>query len=87
MTGGFNSHELLDELSRKGAVNLFGHVDGSWSARLKYPAPEGIIAEAQSGYGHTTHTAALLQLKKRMGTLGDIVKGERADNVKRISAR
>ena len=65
--------EMLDELAKIGRPRLHRCDDGSWSASIKFPAPDGVTAEVRSNFDHPTHRAALECVIDRIGGLRSMV--------------
>lgn len=61
--------EMLDALARVGFPHLIRFDDGTWSASVKLPTPEGVTLEVKSGFKHPTHESALIQLIARLGSI------------------
>lgn len=73
MQGFERTGELLAKLSAIGAPILTQFEDGCWSARVKFPAPEGVTADVRSDFKHGTPEEALQVCIDRLGGLQDMI--------------
>lgn len=64
--------EMLDALSTIGQPSLSKMEDGTWYAKIKFPAPDGVTASVDSGFKHPTHRSALDRLVKRLRGLQEV---------------
>jgi hypothetical protein len=70
-----NTDEMLDYLSQFGRPWVCRNADGSWSASLDLPAPDGCTAEIKSWPGpkHKTHRDALTAVISRLGVMRGVL--------------
>lgn len=68
-------YSILMELAGMGAVGLRKFDDGCWHANVKFPAPQGVTAEASSDFKHKTPLDALTCLSARLGGLRAMIAG------------
>lgn len=59
------TEELMDCLSEMGSLSLSRMDDGRWWARLKFPTPKGITAQAESEF-QPSYYEALRELAERV---------------------
>jgi hypothetical protein len=76
---GQTAHLSLDALFQQargfGLVNIYTHEDGSYSAKIKFPTVSGTTLEANSGYNHTTPSAALIAALEKTEEIKKHFKG------------
>ncbi len=65
--------ETLNRLSALGQMSMYKHKDGTWSANLELPAPDGVTAKIASDFRHKTLLAALQQVEERLNGMRKVV--------------
>ena len=82
MQGFERTGELLAKLSAIGAPILTQFEDGCWSARVKFPAPEGVTADVRSDFKHGTPEEAL---QVCIDVAADIERRSRCEGLERTA--
>ena len=69
--------EMLDFLAQIGAPSVRRFDDGSWSAKVAFPAPKGVTTEVSSDFNHPTHESALTEVIARASATQVLIGADR----------
>ncbi len=65
--------QTIERLSILGMMAMYRHKDGTWSASLELPAPDGVTAKIASDFKNKTLLAALEQVEERLNGMRKVV--------------